>query len=370
MEVIHIILGKSNPNRMNGVNKVVYQLATKQAEYGRKVSIWGITKNVVHDYGERNFETRLFKASLTPFYLSATLKEEILLKKGKAVFHMHGGWVPFYAALSHYLIKNDIPFVLTAHGSYNTIAMKRSKWLKKIYFLLFEKRLLRKAQKVHFIGKSEVEGLKRIFKIKNYLLMPYGFNSKKQALNTVNKSSTNFTVGFLGRLDIHTKGLDLLIHAFNSFQKTESKARLWIIGDGKDKKKLERLINHLNLQNVVQLLGSKFDKEKVDLIKQMDVFVHPSRNEGLPVAVLEACELGIPCIVSKATNMGMYIKDSKAGITVKNQNINELCDAMKNLSAKHKKGELIKYSKNAKRMVSDYFNWKKIVGMLDQLYQT
>ena len=36
MEIIHIVLGKANPERMNGVNKVVFQLATKQAESGRK----------------------------------------------------------------------------------------------------------------------------------------------------------------------------------------------------------------------------------------------------------------------------------------------------------------------------------------------
>ena len=66
MEIIHLILGKANPDRMNGVNKVVYQLTTQQAIAGRKVSIWGISKNTEHNYGERNFETRLFQAFRNP----------------------------------------------------------------------------------------------------------------------------------------------------------------------------------------------------------------------------------------------------------------------------------------------------------------
>lgn len=86
MEIIHIILGKANPSRMNGINKVVYQLASKQAEFDREASIWGITKNAVHDYGKRNFETKLFKASLNPFYLSMKLKKRSFIKKGKGSF--------------------------------------------------------------------------------------------------------------------------------------------------------------------------------------------------------------------------------------------------------------------------------------------
>ena len=69
MEIIHIILGKANPERMNGVNKVVYQLATQQSHSGRDVKVWGITKNISHDYGVRNFETRLFQAKTNIFGL-------------------------------------------------------------------------------------------------------------------------------------------------------------------------------------------------------------------------------------------------------------------------------------------------------------
>ena len=49
MEIIHLILGKANPNRMNGVNKVVHELATTQVEKGISAEVWGITDNPVHD---------------------------------------------------------------------------------------------------------------------------------------------------------------------------------------------------------------------------------------------------------------------------------------------------------------------------------
>ena len=94
MEIIHVVLGKANPSRMNGVNKVVFQLATEQALAGRKVSIWGITKSVEHNYGERPFETQLFKAQRNPFAISEELRKKLIAAKGNAIFHLHGGWIP------------------------------------------------------------------------------------------------------------------------------------------------------------------------------------------------------------------------------------------------------------------------------------
>ena len=50
MEIIHLVLGKANPLRMNGVNKVVHELAEQQCASGLKASVWGITAQPVHDY--------------------------------------------------------------------------------------------------------------------------------------------------------------------------------------------------------------------------------------------------------------------------------------------------------------------------------
>ncbi|PCJ94029.1 MAG: hypothetical protein COA50_12770 [Flavobacteriaceae bacterium] len=368
MEIIHIILGKANPNRLNGVNKVVHQLASKQVEYGRKVAVWGITKNMEHNYGKRNFKTKLFKAKRNPFLLCPELKKAIQLKKGKAVFHMHGGWIPIYFTLSKFLSKNEIPYVLTPHGAYNTVAMKRSKWVKGLYFYFFEKSLLSKARKIHFIGESEIEGLGKIFPNKKFLLLPYGFEIS-HAKDSIQKRPGDFIIGFVGRLDIYTKGLDLLVDSFKKFQEFEPNSKLWIVGDSDQKAELQRLIATHKLQNKVILWGSKFGNEKEELMKKMHIFVHPSRNEGLPVAVLEACELGIPSIVTKATNMGTYIQEERAGIAIEDENSKALTWAMVVLNSLRKQNRLTVISENARKMVNDVFNWKTIINRFDNLYQ-
>lgn len=366
MEIIHLILGKANPNRMNGVNKVVHQWASKQVEFGTKVSVWGITKEITHNYEARNFKTKLFKAQKNPFALAANLKEAILNKKGKAIFHFHGGWIATYFSISTFLNKHTIPYIITPHGAYNTIAMQRSKWIKKIYFKLFENSVLKNARKIHLIGESEILGLKKMYKKSNLALVPYGFESTENTIKRIKRD--HFIIGFVGRIDIYTKGLDLLINAFKKFQEQMPNTKLWIIGDSEERLQLKELITNNNLEDKVILFGKKFGNDKIKLMQQMDIFVHPSRNEGLPASVLEACDLGIPNVVTRATNMAKSIADSNAGIVVKNEDVQSLTNAFSTLYKEKKNGKLEQIGSNAQKMVKSIYSWKKVMTDVNLLY--
>ena len=286
MEIIHIVLGKANPQRMNGVNKVVHELATKQALASYNVEIWGIAKDTTHNYPERNFKTKIFLKSRNPFAIDNKLKKAIVAKKGKAVFHLHGGFIPTFYAIAMWLSKRKIPFVTMTHGAYNTLAMQKNKTIKQIYFSLFEKRLLKAASFIHCIGQSEIDGLQSIYSNNKTVLIPYGFDMPpKKISNSINLNDKNFIVGFCGRIDVFTKGLNELLEGFASFSQTIANTQLWIIGDGKEKAELETKAKHLQIENKVVFWGSKFGDEKIELLQQCNVFASPSRNEGLPAAV-------------------------------------------------------------------------------------
>lgn len=368
MEIVHLILGKANPDRLNGVNKVVYELATNQAQSGRNVSVWGIVKHNDHNYGKRNFRTALFLAQINPFTIGEDLKKAILNKKDETIFHLHGGWIPTYKGVSRFLQMNGCKYVLTPHGAYNTIAMKRSKWMKKAYFLLFEKALLNHAEKIHLIGDSEIHGLEKIYRNTKSLLIPYGF---KISQFEVQKTSVNppFVIGFVGRLDIYTKGLDLLIKAFSDFQHKEPETELWIIGDSAQRPALERLAGSKNISDKVKFFGSRFGAEKDELIQKMDVFVHASRNEGLPASVIEASNSGVPSVVTEATNVASYIRNFNAGIAVPDEDNKAITAALHTLYEMKKEGTLFSLSRNAQTMVRTAFDWDKLVVDFDKLYE-
>ena len=367
MEIIHLILGKANPDRMNGVNKVVFQLATEQAASGRSVEVWGISASPVHDYGQRNFRTLLFQAQRVPFMIDPALKAALMAKKGRIIVHLHGGWIPVYASISAFLGRIGIPFVLTPHGAYNTIAMQRSAWQKTMYFHLFEKKILRRAQRIHAIGQSEVSGLSAIFPNSKSSLLPYGYRASGD-LSPQKSTNPHFTIGFIGRLDIYTKGLDLLMAAFALFYQECPSAQLWIVGDSSEKGTLQADIDQRGLTAAVRLWGSKFGEEKADLLHNMHVFAHPSRNEGLPASVLEAALAGIPCVVTRATNVAENITAYQAGIAVDDESMEGLVDAFRQLHRQWQAGTFAEMGQNAAKMVAEKYNWTPILAQFDHLY--
>ncbi|CAM3914385.1 glycosyltransferase family 4 protein [Flavobacterium branchiophilum] len=363
MEIIHIVLGKANPERMNGVNKVVFQLVSKQVEYGMQASVWGLANNNHINYADRLFDTRIFLKKKNPFAISKQLKKALISKKNQAIFHIHGGWIPVFYAIATVLHEHKIDFVFTPHGAYNTIAMERSNIMKKVYFNLFEKKLLQYTRKIHCIGESEVLGINAILPTNKTVLLPYGYEFDYNVPINPFKNDI-FTLGFIGRLDIYTKGLDTLLIAFEKFLTVCPNAKLWIVGDSEERTKLENDIFKLNLSQNVTLFGSLFGTEKEAVLKQMDVFVHPSRNEGLPMSVIEAAAIGKVVIVTKATNIANLVSDFNAGFTIDNQSEEQLYDKFCNAYKIWKQPTLtfFQMQQNATKMVAETFNWDKILS--------
>lgn len=84
-----------------------------------------------------------------------------------------------------------------------------------------------------------------------------------------------------------------------------------ICGNGKNKESLEKLAKELKIEHKVHLLG--FRTDVIEIYKCSDIFVFPSKREGLPVSVLEAMAAGLPCVVSKIRGNVDIIKDSSGG---------------------------------------------------------
>lgn len=99
-----------------------------------------------------------------------------------------------------------------------------------------------------------------------------------------------------GRLH-HQKGFDKLIHYFNSAVKINLNLRLYILGEGDERNKLEKLIESLNLKGRVFLPGSYSNPYAV--FNKMDAFVLTSRYEGQGIVLIEAMALGLPVLIEK-----------------------------------------------------------------------
>lgn len=111
-------------------------------------------------------------------------------------------------------------------------------------------------------------------------------------------------------------------------QSTAHSVRLALIGDGEERHNLEQLARELRIDDRVHFLGDRDDVER--LLPQLDLFVLPSKTEGVPLVLLEAMACGVPCI---ATSVGGVpeLLDDDAGVLVPAECPEELSSALHQL---------------------------------------
>lgn len=371
MKIIHIVLGKANPERMNGVNKVAFQLAKNQKELGHDVSVWGIANSLEHNYPSRDFDTKLFLQTNQKFSLNTKIIQAVQQLPKDTTAHLHGAFIPEFYHLSKLFQKQNVPYVYTPHGSLTVAAMQQSKWRKKIYFSLFEKSVIKNAKAVQMLGDQEFSYLDELVKINHKVLIPNGMDLTELPKHIQRPANTELVFNFCGRLDTYHKGLDLMLKGFSIFLKNGNAARLELIGDGKDRPALEQLAKDLGIEEKVIFHGAKYGDEKYQLMAKGDVFLHTSRMEGFPMAVLEAASLGIPCLTSEPTNINRFIREYEAGFAMQdNHTPTTISETMESAFSFFQKKELWAIGENARAMVQEAFDWKNICRELVSVYRT
>ena len=368
MKIIHLVLGKANPLRMNGVNKLVHEMATTQKELGLDVTLWGITSNQKHDYPNRNFTTILFPSIFNKTRIDSTIKDAIDNLDKDVLIHIHGSFIPEFYLISRLLVERGISYVYTPHGALAPAALKRRNWKKKWYFEFFEKKLIEDAKAFIATGKSVYKNVDNLAMIQQKILIPNGQPNLDFQTNKL-KRDQKLIFSFCGRIAIEHKGLDLLLNGFRIFLDQGGKAELQIIGDGSEMSSLKKIASDLNLLDHLKFHGAKYGNEKFKLLSQTNVFVHTSRMEGFPASVLEASALGLPCLISEDTNFGEYVEEFDCGLVIKNNTSPFIAKEMLKAQELLKNGKLEIMGANAKVMVESEFDWKKICLDLLTIYE-
>lgn len=127
-----------------------------------------------------------------------------------------------------------------------------------------------------------------------------------------------------GRLD-PVKGLETLIDAFKPVAR-ETGAHLLLAGTGPIREQLVGRITRVGLKGRVHLLGARRDVPA--LLETADVFVFPSRTEGLPNALLEAMAAGCPIITTDVPGCRDLVRNEQSGLVVPFNDTEALTGAM------------------------------------------
>lgn len=368
LKVVHIVLGKANPNRMNGVNRVVHFLANAEVELGENVEVWGLSNDLDTDNEiARKYKLKVFLNSSKK--IESTELLEALKQTKNTVFHIHGGFIPVFSKLAKLILKYGNQYVFTPHGCFTTSAMAKNSFKKKLFLFLFERNMMKKAKVVQCLGYQEQKDMQALVPKAKYVLIPNGQETITLEEPKAKTNSSGLIFGFCGRLDRHHKGLDFLIDGFVKFKQGKTdKIKLWIIGGGPYKTTMEEDIAKANLSSSCVFFGPKFGDEKFNLIAQMDAFFHPSRHEGLPTAVLEACYLGIPCAVTPETSFDQYILDYNAGWQIGGLSGDAVAQSMESIYKDFTSGLIGQKAQNAAQMTKNDFSWIEIAKRIVKIY--
>ncbi len=169
---------------------------------------------------------------------------------------------------------------------------------------------------------------------------------------------------FAGRLD-ETKGLETLIRCWPQVIAGRPQARLWIVGEGPHRDTLLSAIRDTGCESSILLPGA-FDNVD-ELLAAANVFVLPSREEGLSIALLEAIAAGVPVVASDIPGNRQLIDDQQHGLLVPKEDADALAAAIIRQIENPERG--LQMAQHARQRAADQFSLDAMVGQHLELFE-
>ena len=288
----------------------------------------------------------LFNLAIIPRLLS------IYKKTGFRVLRVHS---PYYVGLGAFLFKKIFAPRTKLVATYFHLE-------KRVGFNLIDSWLIRKWDGIITVSQFTKEAIVKKYGLdKSKITVIYPGTGDNFPINyrekTVKSEKENPQAVFCGLL-IKRKNIGFLLKIAREIK--DENFKLFIIGRGPERKKLERQAKKMGLEDKVTFTGYLNDQEKTKIIKSSDVFLFPSLMEGFGMAPLEAMSLGVPAIVS---NRGALPEAAGKGATVLDLDVDlwakEVVKIWKNPELK------TKLSQKARKR-SEEFGWRKSVDKTEE----
>ena len=156
-----------------------------------------------------------------------------------------------------------------------------------------------------------------------------------------------------GRL-VGAKGQAILLLATEKLVQRGHQLNITLIGDGADRSRLEQLVIEKQLTSSVIFAGAKTHDEVLESLESSDLFVLPSFAEGIPVALMEAMAIGVPCISTFVAGIPELIRHECDGLLVPAGSVDALADAMERMILSPEDRERLRRS--AREQVMTHYN--------------
>lgn len=278
---------------------------------------------------------------------------KIIKKYALTHIHFHGwpGGVFFWK-------KMNIPVIYTAHHTYwqQYKYVPWQKW-KKIFFF-FEKWSYQNADKIICVSQDTLNIIRDKYWIleKKLIYIPNGINLADFEIDS-NIQKQEKSLVFVGRLD-ERKGIDFLVRSMVKIIEFDSEIKLFIVGDGKFRDKLEKFTRENNLEKNIFFLGRLSWNALKKQIQQSEIMIIPSVFEWFGISVLEWIALKIPVIWTDVDGIRTIIHNWENGILIPYNDKDSLTQKVIELIQNKELQETL--VKNAYNNLEKKFNWTDI----------
>lgn len=323
---------------LGGTEKVVLQLCDFMSEKVNNIvvcAIDGVNTQKLSEMGIKFYQIPdIEKKDIFTVLKTMKVLIDIINKENITIVHTQHRMAAFYIK-----IIGKVKNILFFHTMHNTFSDK----YKLTRFALNKAKIIAVGDKVkenlcNYYNLSN----KQVYVIRNAIPRMVEPIESIPMLTKL-KENSNFLIGNIGRLS-EQKGMKYFIEAIPFVLQKCKNIKFIIVGEGEQREYLEQLIQSLNISNDVIMMGYRNDIQNV--MSQLDFIVLSSLWEGLPLTPLEAFSVGKPIVATQVDGTVEIVKDNFNGKLVKSQNVEELANAIIELTTNT--DLLNKYSENAK----------------------
>lgn len=340
-----------------------HELSNYQSKKHHQVTVLTIKRgnkieNIAENYNLKQF--RWFKMPWDFFDMQNPICPGLwweLLKSDFDLLHSHSHlfFTTFFSILIS-KIKNK-PCVITIHGV-KAVRNKTTNLLQKIWLQIFSRYIFKITGKIICLTKSDAEEIINYGAIERKIeLIPNGIDTK---VFSPSNHHNNYIL-WVGRF-VEEKGLKYLIDAVENIVKEFPNIKIIMVGEGPLKEEIKTRINKKDMNKFFDIRDNCPQKEIVKIMKECELFVLPSLQEGFPKSLLEAMSCSKPVI----TTDGLKEIVGDAGITVMPGSVKELEDAIKLFLSNPDLGK--KFGEKGRKYVESSWSWDIVTNKIEDVY--